>query len=81
MQFYVYILYSEKLGRYYVGHTQNIDQRLEEHNSGQSKSTRNGNPWTLLYYLTTESRSEAVKFERKIKKRGAERFLTIDEAR
>ncbi|WP_367119222.1 GIY-YIG nuclease family protein, partial [uncultured Mucilaginibacter sp.] len=33
--FYTYILQSTKSGRYYIGHTSNIEERLERHNTGK----------------------------------------------
>jgi len=71
----VYILYSETLGKYYVGQTNNIKRRLAEHNSGQSKYTRTGTSWTLIKMIECASRQEAVKLEAKIKKRGIGRYL------
>ncbi|HEY9184811.1 MAG TPA: GIY-YIG nuclease family protein [Salegentibacter sp.] len=71
----VYILFSEKPSRYYVGQTANIEDRLKRHNAGRVISTKNGMPWKLVKQFPVEGRSEALKLERKIKKRGAERFL------
>jgi len=31
--FYVYILYSQKYDRYYIGHSPDVDKRLKEHNN------------------------------------------------
>ncbi|MCB0482341.1 MAG: GIY-YIG nuclease family protein, partial [Flavobacteriales bacterium] len=47
--FHTYILRSDKSGRYYVGHTQEISLRLVRHNTGQVPSTRGKGPWTLVY--------------------------------
>src|SRR5690554_3362812 len=44
---YLYILCSEKSGRYYVGQTQNVKNRLSKHNKGHSEATKNGIPWGL----------------------------------
>ena len=74
--YYVYILHSEKLDRYYVGSTNNVNDRLIRHNSGQGSYTKKGVPWILVKSFELSTRSEAVKFEMKIKKRGAKRFLT-----
>ena len=71
----VYILYSEKRSRYYVGQTANIDKRLKRHNLGLVPSTKAGYPWKLVLQLEVENRSHAVLLERKIKKRGAKRFI------
>ncbi|WP_298547615.1 GIY-YIG nuclease family protein [uncultured Aquimarina sp.] len=72
---FVYILYSDKSSRYYVGQTADIDKRLKRHNSGIVPSTKSGAPWKLVLQLKTSSRSEAMILEKKIKKRGAKRFL------
>jgi putative endonuclease len=73
--FYVYILHSQQLQRYYVGSTDSIEKRLKQHNSGKSASTRAGVPWKLVYTETFITRSEAVLRERKIKARGIGRYL------
>jgi len=71
----VYILYSRSLNRYYIGHSSNLEDRLERHNRGRSKYTKGGKPWELIWVMVCDTRSEAMKLERKIKKRGANRFL------
>ncbi len=37
----VYILYSEKCGRFYVGYSADVSARLERHNAGKVAATRN----------------------------------------
>ena len=71
----VYILYSEKSSRYYVGQTTDIEKRLKRHNLGIVPSTKHGVPWELVLQIEVLSRSEAMVLERKIKKRGAKRFI------
>ena len=73
--FYTYILLSLKSGRFYTGHTEDISRRLEQHNRGENKSTRNGIPWKLIWFKEFPSRSQAMLSEKKIKSRGAKRFL------
>ncbi|KAA3623569.1 MAG: GIY-YIG nuclease family protein, partial [Flavobacterium sp.] len=51
----VYILYSEKRSRYYVGQTANIDKRLKRHNLGLVPSTKAGYPWKLVLQLEVEN--------------------------
>jgi putative endonuclease len=48
---------------------------MQEHNSGKSKFTQIGIPWKLIKYFYLDSKSEAVRLENKIKKRGCKRFL------
>jgi putative endonuclease len=71
----VYILKSELTDRFYVGQTENFERRFEEHNSGESRSTRSGIPWKVVYTIEFSSRSDAVRVEAQIKKRGIERYL------
>jgi putative endonuclease len=65
--FHVYILYSVITDRYYVGQTANLEDRLKRHNQGRSKYTKSGIPWKLVFKKNFENRSDAVKFELKIK--------------
>jgi putative endonuclease len=50
-----------------IGHTSDLARRLEEHNSGQTQSTRNRGPWELAHSETFESKSAAYTREREIK--------------
>ena len=45
----VYVLWSEKLQKRYVGSTANLARRMAEHNRGGSKFSKGGIPWILLY--------------------------------
>ena len=71
----VYILFSNTSLKYYTGQTNNLENRLYRHNSGLSLFTKSGKPWTLIYQIQFNNRSEAVQLESKIKKRGAKRYL------
>jgi len=75
MSFYVYILFSESLQQYYTGSRQDLEKRLNDHNNGWSKHTSKGIPWALVYSEIFSTRTEALKKENVIKKRGAKRFL------
>ncbi len=71
----VYILQSKKHGRYYVGMSGEPETRLYFHNQGLNTSTRSGVPWIKVWQSEAKSKLEALQFEKKIKKRGAGRFL------
>ena len=66
-RFTVYILFSERTNRFYIGQTQNLEKRLLSHNSGYNRSTKAGIPWIIFAYIHLTSRSEAMITERKIK--------------
>jgi len=48
MEYWVYILQSESTGRYYVGQTHNLADRLVRHNSGRTAANRGRGPWRLV---------------------------------
>ncbi|PWL32475.1 MAG: hypothetical protein DCO96_02730 [Fluviicola sp. XM-24bin1] len=65
--FYVYILYSQAKDRFYVGQTNNLENRIERHNNGYVKSTKAYRPWMVAYTETFEERAAAVRRETQIK--------------
>jgi len=65
----VYIIYSSLLDQYYVGKSDNIEERLFRHNNSGSKSTKKANDWEVVYTEIYQSNSEAVKRELAIKKK------------
>ena len=67
MHFFTYILQSQIDRRFYIGQSQNLLQRLKEHNSGKSKYTKAFCPWALIWYKTSFTRAEAFRLEQKIK--------------
>jgi putative endonuclease len=60
-QFYVYILFSATLNRYYIGYTGQLSDRLFRHTNSGSKSTKATNDWVLAYSETYPTRGEAIK--------------------
>ena len=70
-----YILYSEKLAKYYVGACIDIDRRLYEHNTGHSKFTSLGMPWVLKYSEEYPTLLEAKQAELKIKKMKSRKYI------
>ena len=73
--FYVYIVYSSSLEKYYAGSAEDVEKRVGQHNAGKGRFTSKGIPWVLIIKLECNSRSEAVQLEQKIKKRGIKRYL------
>ncbi|OFX89545.1 MAG: hypothetical protein A2W99_14565 [Bacteroidetes bacterium GWF2_33_16] len=65
--FYVYILFSEKLSKFYIGQTNNLEERLKRHNSGYEIFTSKGTPWKLLWKADKATRTEAMDLEKKLK--------------
>lgn len=68
MRYFVYILYSEKLNRFYTGSTSNIDIRLDFHkNSENHKYTHNANDWLLMFSTECNNKSQMLSIEKHIK--------------
>ena len=65
--FWVYVLHCAD-GSYYTGHTEDLDRRLDEHNSGACPCyTQARRPLRLVYSQAFEGRDEALGAERRIK--------------
>jgi len=67
MKYYFYILYSESIDKYYIGHTSNIDERLHKHNTNHKGFTGKASDWKVVLTETRENKSEAYARERKVK--------------
>lgn len=66
--FYVYILRSRQRGdQIYTGFTNNLRNRLSEHNSGKSTHTKKFAPWDLIFYAAFPERKLAEEFEKYLK--------------
>ena len=71
----VYILYSAKLNQYYTGLSGNPQRRLQQHNRGASAWTSRAGDWVMMHLSRVGSMAEGRALEKKIKTRGARRFL------
>jgi len=76
--FYTYIIKSCKTNRYYVGYSEDVIKRLNQHNAGQNMSTKCGVPWNLVYTECFSNKTDAWKRERQIKKyKGGKAFKLL----
>ena len=73
----VYILFSFKLDRFYIGTTDNIDSRLAEHNNSEYPDafTTRGIPWELFLIIENLTSSQAYAIEKHIKKMKSKIFI------
>jgi putative endonuclease len=60
---FVYVLWSEKLQKRYIGSCEDVPRRLDEHNRGKERFTKGGIPWIVVYQEQCVNRSEARKRE------------------
>jgi len=68
MEFLVYILYSKRLNKYYVGFTNgNVNERIRKHNSNHKGFTGGIGDWELRASELYLNKSDAIKRERQIK--------------
>ncbi len=68
MKYFFYILYSQKLDKYYIGSTQDLDDRLRKHNSNHKGFTGKIGDWEIVYFEIFDSKSLAYARERQVKK-------------
>ena len=66
--YYVYIIEAVETKKYYIGQTENIDGRVKKHNQGRNLSTKAYIPWQLKWWKAYETRSDAIKIEKKLKR-------------
>ncbi|MBR9919653.1 MAG: GIY-YIG nuclease family protein [Bacteroidetes bacterium] len=71
---YVYVLYSEKLQMFYKGQTRDLAERLRYHNEGLERFTRHGVPWRLIWFTLKPNRGEALILENKLKNLSRQRL-------
>jgi len=67
--FYFYILQSLKDKELYFGYSDDLRQRIKEHNAGRVHSTKNRRPLEPVYYEAYRSEKDARERERQIKRR------------
>ena len=66
--YYLYILKSSKFKRrIYIGSTNDLKRRFKEHNLGNTKSTKYGVPWKLVYYESFLDKEDCLKRELSLK--------------
>jgi len=60
---FVYFLQSQRVKRFYIWSSADIEKRVTQHNSGYTKSTKPYRPWVLIYSEKYETKSAAEKRE------------------
>ncbi len=75
MPYTVYIIYSKIIDQYYIGHTENLGNRLYRHRNSGSLSTKKVKDWELKYSEQFETRSEAANREKAIKAKKRRKYI------
>ena len=77
MKGYVYIIHSEKSGRYYIGSTNNLERRLKQHDAGSVVATRNKGPWKRVAWVEFATPMLAKKAECHLKRQKSRRAVEM----
>ena len=74
---FVYVIYSEKLNRFYTGTTDDLDHRIAQHNSAfyTNNFTSKGIPWVLKVRFSFVDSSHAYFAEKFIKRMKSRVFI------
>ncbi|MCX5709380.1 MAG: GIY-YIG nuclease family protein [Candidatus Omnitrophica bacterium] len=73
--FFVYVLISERDKKFYIGFSENLEERIKSHNSGSVESTKNRRPLELIYYEAYLDKRDAEGRELFLKSGSGHRFL------
>ena len=74
----VYILYSSKLDKYYIGFSADVNDRLLRHNRGKMGFTSLGKPWVIVYTEAFQSKKLAMEREKQLKNwKNRDRLISI----
>ncbi len=78
MAYFVYVLRSERDGRFYIGSTHDLSRRLRQHNRGKTQSLRSRRPLRLVYVERLETSEQARKREKQLKSfKGGQAFKDL----
>jgi len=75
--YYVYVIKSISNNKIYIGHTDNLQKRLLEHNSGYSKATKHSCDWQVIHKEEYLDRSLAMKREKFLKTGDGRKVLKL----
>jgi len=75
MSHYVYILQSNKDGKFYTGCTNNLRKRIDEHANGKVYSTKDRLPMKLIYYEFCLNQKDAFLREKYLKTAWGKRYI------
>jgi putative endonuclease len=80
MVYYVYMLkcINEKINKTYVGYTNNLNLRLNRHNSGKGAKSTRGFKWKIIYKKKFNLKCEAMSYEYKLKKDRLKRSILLN---
>jgi len=63
----VYIIYSERIDKYYIGFSSNVQERLCKHNRNSKGFSSSGRPWIMVYSEVFDNKKDAMAREIQLK--------------
>ncbi|GAH60337.1 unnamed protein product [marine sediment metagenome] len=73
--FYIYVLISKKDNKFYVGYTDDLKRRIEQHNNGYVESTKHRRPLKLIYYEVCINQQDALHREKYLKTSFGKKYI------
>ncbi len=67
MSFYFYIIFSNSLNKYYIGHSADLKERLRKHNYNHKGFTGKASDWQIVYSEKFPTKEQAYARERQVK--------------
>lgn len=74
--YHVYVIQSITTKVLYFGRTEDLEQRLKDHNGGRNISTKDKKPWEYVYIESFKSKKDAIERELQLKQYGNARTYT-----
>ena len=74
---YVYVLFSNKDDEFYIGYTQDLKRRINEHNAKKNFPTKGRLPFALIYIEMCTNKEDAERRENYLKTTQGRRFLKL----
>jgi putative endonuclease len=65
----VYVIRNRE-GKFYIGLSDDVARRVQQHNAGQSRWTKGRGPWTIVWQSEESSLTDAKKLENRLKRQG-----------
>lgn len=65
--YYVYIIQSQKNQSYYTGFTEDLEERIKDHNWLGSNYSKNKAPFELVWFCGFKDKKKALDFEKYLK--------------
>jgi putative endonuclease len=74
----VYIIYSQRIDKYYIRFSSNVSERLCKHNRNSKGFSATGRPWIIAYCEIFDNKKDAMNREKQLKKwKNRERLETV----